>query len=80
MKRAVTNCNEGYAESMSTLMRVPIERNDKTLSWNAICPECKKCVFMVTDEAVAHGPRRESGSSQLLPVTMTARHDCDGKP
>jgi len=64
---------------MSTQTTVPIERNDKTLSWNAVCPECKECVFMVTDEAVAHGPRRPSGSSLLLPVTMTARHDCDGK-
>lgn len=55
---------------------VRIERNDKTLSWTATCPDCKALVFMVTDEAVIHGPRRESGSSQLLPVTMTARHEC----
>jgi hypothetical protein len=57
---------------------VRIEWDDKTMSWNAICKECKECVFMVTKEAVAIGPRRPSGSSLLLPVTMTVRHKCAG--
>jgi len=58
--------------------RVPIEWSARTLSWNAICPDCKRCVFMVTDEAAVSGPRRPSGSSLLLPVTMRAPHDCPG--
>lgn len=58
--------------------RVPIKRNDNTMSWDAVCPDCKKLVFMVTGEAVIHGPRRtNSGSSLLLPIAMTARHECD---
>ena len=56
---------------------VPIEWSDKTLSYNAVCPDCRKCVFMVTDEAILRGPRRPTGSSLLLPVTMKARHDCE---
>jgi len=56
---------------------VRIERNNKTLSWNAVCPACKVCVFMVTDEAILRGPRRATGSSELLPVTMMARHECE---
>jgi len=55
---------------------VRIERDDSTDSWNAVCPDCKKCVYMVTAEAVAYGPRRDSGSSKLLPVTMSVRHGC----
>lgn len=61
-------------------MSVPIEYSTKTLSWNAVCPNCKRCVFMVTDEAAIRGPRRPSGSSELLPVTMTARHECPCDP
>lgn len=61
---------------MSAVRYVRIERNPKTFSWNAICPNCKECVFQLTDEAVMSGPRRESGSSQLLPVTMSTRHEC----
>lgn len=57
-------------------MSIPIEHDNKTLSWNAVCPDCKTCVFMVTEEAIVLGPRRPSGSSMLLPVTMTAQHNC----
>ena len=56
---------------------VPIAWNDKTLSYNAVCRDCKLCVFMVTDEAILRGPRRATGSSELLPVTMMARHECE---
>lgn len=59
--------------------RVPIEWDRKTLSWNATCKACKTLVFMVTQEAVVRGPSRPSGSSCLLPVTMTVRHKC-GEP
>lgn len=59
------------------MKRVPIQWSDKTLSWNAICKDCKRCVFMVTAEAIAVGPRRATGSSELLPALMTARHECD---
>jgi hypothetical protein len=61
-------------------MSVRIEYSDKTLSWNAICPNCKKCVFMVTDEAIRSAPRRPTGSSLLLPVIMSAPHDCPLDP
>lgn len=57
-------------------MSVPIEWSDKTLSYNAVCPACGKCVFMVTAEAIKVGPRRPSGSSLLLPVTMAVPHAC----
>jgi len=61
---------------MSAVRYVRIEWDNRTRSWNAVCPDCKEYVFMVTDEAVVSGPRRASGSSQLLPVTMHARHEC----
>lgn len=62
---------------MSATKYVRIERDDATDSWSAVCPGCKEVVYMVTYEAVAYGPRRPSGSSQLLPVTMSARHECE---
>jgi hypothetical protein len=56
--------------------RVKIARDDSTLSYRAVCPDCKEVVFMVTYEAIYRGPRRESGSSLLLPVIMSVPHDC----
>ena len=59
---------------------IRIMRNEATFSYEANCPDCKKQVFMVTDEAIRNGPRRESGSSLLLPAMMTASHECDTPP
>lgn len=64
----------GHTVGMTKYIR--IERDNSTESWNAVCPDCKAVVYMVTAEAVARGPRRESGSSALLPVTMSVRHEC----
>lgn len=55
---------------------VPILRSDATNSWVARCADCKQLLFMLTDEAVSDGPRRQSGSSAMLPVTMTVQHYC----
>lgn len=65
-------------EAASSPRYVPIEWNNATLSWNAICDDCKELVFMLTDEAACSGPRRDSGSSALLPVTMSVHHECWG--
>jgi hypothetical protein len=56
---------------------VTIEWSEKTLSYNAVCKDCRKCVFMVTMEAIRSGPKRPSGTSLLLPVTMSAQHECE---
>jgi len=75
MSQVIPDAAVGENERMRS---IPIRRNDRTMSWEAVCPDCERLVFMVTDEAVAQGPRRVSGSSQLLPVTdMTARHECE---
>jgi hypothetical protein len=57
---------------------VPIEWNNATLSWNSICGDCKELLFMLTKEATINAPRRPSGSTALLPVTMSIHHECWG--
>lgn len=56
---------------------LPITRREAMLCWDAVCPECGVTAWMATDEAVARGPRRPSGSSLLLPAMMTVRHECN---
>lgn len=58
---------------------VPIKWNEATLSWNAVCGDCKELLFMLTREATVNAPRRPSGSTTLLPVTMSVHHECWGR-
>jgi hypothetical protein len=56
--------------------RIEIVCGYGTLSYRADCHHCGKLVFLVTFEAIHRAPKRETGSSTLLPVHMAVPHDC----
>lgn len=62
---------------MTRTVFAPVVRDESRMQWSATCPDCKRIIWLVTDEAVMHGPRRANGSSLLIPASMSAHHECE---